>query len=145
MPNIALIINLWAVVACLFALWKGGAAERIAAVAVIANILIGQSGEWLDPGFSDQVRLVNDGLAAVILLGVTVRYGTLWMGGVMLFYAAQFSLHSYYLVTDRPDSDYLHALINNLNFAGVTWCLIIGTAVAWRRRVRMAAAEGPAA
>jgi len=50
-------------------------------------------------------------------------------------------LHAYYMVTDRSDADYLHALINNVDFAGVIWCLIIGAAVAWRRRVREARAS----
>ena len=58
----------------------------------------------------------------------------------MLFFAAQFSLHSYYLGTDIPH-DFLHALINNIDFSGIIGCLIIGTAVVWRQRVsaRMAA------
>jgi hypothetical protein len=56
----------------------------------------------------------------------------------MLFFAAQFAMHSYYMVTERPTGDYLNALINNIDFSGIIWCLIIGTAVAWRRRVRLA-------
>ena len=40
--------------------------------------------------------------------------------------------------TERP-KDNLHAIINNLNFAGVMWCLAIGTIVVWRRRMRDAA------
>ena len=78
---------------------------------------------------------MNDGLTALLLLGVTIRYGALWMGGVMLFFAAQFSLHSFYLVTERPH-DFLHALINNIDFSGIILCLIAGTVVAWRRRLR---------
>ena len=95
----------FAVAVVVFALWKGGAAER---------------------------------LTALVLLGITVRYGALWMGGVMLFYAAQFGMHSYYMVLQRPTGDYLNALVNNINFMGITWCLVIGTAVAWRRRVKAA-------
>ena len=58
------------------------------------------------------------------------------MGGAMLFYAAQFGLHSYYMVTERPTRDYFYVLVNNINWNGVVWCLIIGTAMAWRGRVR---------
>jgi len=66
------------------------------------------------------------------------------MGGVMIFYAAQFSLHSFYLVTARPNADYLHALINNINFFGISGCLIIGTAVtAYRRSRKAKASQGP--
>jgi hypothetical protein len=141
MLDLRLLINIFSVFGALFAVWKGGAAERTAALVVIANVLIGQSGELLAPASDDIIRLVNDGLTAVVLLAVTVRFSALWMGGVMLFYAAQFSMHSYYLVTERP-TDYLHSLINNVDFIGIIWCLIIGTAVAWRRRVRQARAGG---
>jgi len=119
-----------------FAAWKGGAAERLAAGVVVANMALGLLLHRLLPDFEGMLRFANDGLAAVALLAVTLRYGAPWMGGVMLFYAAQFSLHSYYMVTSRPEADYLHALINNINFGAITWCLIIGSAVAWRRRVR---------
>jgi hypothetical protein len=142
MPSIGLLIDLFSVLGALFALSKGGTAERAAAVVVIANVIIGDSCRWLAPGAEDVIRLVNDGLTAMVLLGVTVRYAALWMGGVMLFFAAQFSLHAYYLVMERPSSDYLHALINNIDFSGIIWCLIIGTVVAWRARLRQARAEG---
>jgi len=121
----------------LFSVWKGGPAERIAALVVVANIAVGFLTRYV-PELAGTLRFANDGLAAAVLLIVTVRYGAPWMGGVMLFYAAQFSLHSFYLVTGRSNTDYLHALINNINFAGIVWCLIIGTAVTLRRRARLA-------
>ncbi|TAJ71124.1 MAG: hypothetical protein EPO51_15220 [Phenylobacterium sp.] len=143
MPDISvrLVINIFSVLGAAFALWRGGVAERTAAIIVIANALVGEASHWTAPDSEALVRLVNDGLTALALLAVTVRHGAPWMGGVMLFYAAQFSLHSYYLVMARPSTDYLHALINNVNFSGIIWCLIIGTAVAWRRRVRTASAR----
>jgi hypothetical protein len=143
MPDLRLTLNLLGLLGCLFTLWKGGTAERAAAVIVIANVFIGQSGQYIAPGLTDQIRLANDGLTALVLLGVTVRYAALWMGGVMLFYAAQFTMHSYYLVAERA-TDYYYALINNIDFIGVVWCLIIGSLVAWRRRVRQAQAAFPA-
>jgi hypothetical protein len=138
MPHISVgtLIDTFSVLGALFAIWKGGTAERAAALAVIVNVVIGQTGQLLAPDSGGLIRLVNDGLTALVLLGVTLRYGAPWMGGVMLFYAAQFSLHSYYLVTGRPDDDFLHALINNIDYSGIIWCLIIGTAVAWRARLR---------
>lgn len=135
--SIRLLINAFSVLGALFALWKGGRAERMAAAIVIANAVIGEASHWLIPGSEGVIRLANDGLTALALLAVTLRYGALWMGGVMLFFAAQFSLHSFYLVTERP-SDYLHALINNIDWSAITWCLIIGTVVAWRARLRRA-------
>ena len=40
---LALLIDSFAALGALFALWKGGRAERAAAVIVIANIVIGQA------------------------------------------------------------------------------------------------------
>jgi hypothetical protein len=133
--RIGLLIDLFLVLGALFALWKGGKAERVAALVVLANVVIGHAGKALIPDSQDLVRLVNDGLAALALLLVTIRFAAPWMGGVMLFFAAQFAMHSYYLVTDRPH-DFFHALINNINWSGVAWCLVIGTAFAWRARAR---------
>jgi hypothetical protein len=135
---IRFLINTLSVVGAAFALWKGGRAERSAALVVIANVLVGQLDAFMGPSGDSVLRLVNDGATAMILLGITVRYGALWMGGVMLFYAAQFAMHSYYLVTQRPAGDYLNALINNINFVGINVCLIVGAAVAWHRRARAA-------
>ena len=42
---------------------------------------------------------------ALGLLAVTLRYGSLWLGGAMLFYAAQFTLHSVYLVAGRSNKE----------------------------------------
>lgn len=137
MLDLRLAINLFALAGCLFAFWKGGPAERWAALAVIVNVAIGQTGHYIAPALNTEIRLVNDGLTALIMLGITVRFAALWMGGVMLFYAAQFSMHSFYLVAQR-ERDFLYVLINNIDFTSIIWCLIIGTAVAWRRRVRTA-------
>jgi hypothetical protein len=137
MPDISvgLVIDFVSVLCALFAIWKGSAAERAAAVVVMVNIVIGDSGRLLAPGSGDVIRLVNDGLTALALLAITIRFGALWMGGVMLFFAAQFTLHSFYLVTERPN-DFLHALINNIDFSGIIICLIIGTVLAWRAHLR---------
>ena len=138
MPEITtrVLINIFLATGALFALWKGGAPERATAGVVIFNVIVGQTFHELAPQFDPIVRLVNDGVSALALLTITLRYGALWMGGVMLFFAAQFSLHSYYMVMNRPQTDRLHAIINNVDWSGIAWCLIIGAAVAWRRRVR---------
>lgn len=142
MPDIdlRLIFNGLFVLGAAFALLKGGPAERVTAAVVIANVAIGQTGEWIAPNSDALIRLVNDGLTAMILLGVTVRYGAPWMGGIMLLFAVQFAMHSYYMVMERRPGDYLNALINNINFSGIIWCLVTGTAVAWLRRIRAAKA-----
>jgi hypothetical protein len=138
--SIGLLIDIFAVLGALFAFWKGGSAERATALVILINVAINESSKYLIPSGDNVVRLVNDGLTALVLLGVTIRFGALWMGAVMLFYAAQFAMHSYYLVTERQIGDYTYALINNLNFSGTIWCLIAGTIVAWRARLRKARA-----
>lgn len=146
--SLGTLIDLFAVAGALFSVWKGGQAERWTALVVAVNVAVGEGSKYLLPAGDNVIRMVNDGLTAMLLLGITLRFGALWMGGVMLFFAAQFSMHSYYLVTERKIGDYVYALINNIDFCGVIWCLIIGTAVAWRarvRRARAAAAMTPAA
>lgn len=141
-----LVLTLLAVTAAAmaFAFWKGGTPERLSAAIVSLNM----AGAILVVdvlGHSDGVvRFASDGLTALLLLVVAVRFGSPWMIGVMFFYAAQFSLHAYYMMTGRNDRDYLHALINNIDNLGVIACLTLGTAVAWRQRVRtLAAAASP--
>jgi hypothetical protein len=140
MLRLALAIDLASALCCLFAFWKGGPGERAAGAAVAINLLIGQAGHYLTPHLGDQFRVANDGLTALLLLVITLRTAAPWMGAVMLFYAVQFSMHSYYLVTERKGGDYLHALINNLDFIGINLCLVAGVAAAWRGRLPRARA-----
>jgi hypothetical protein len=130
-------IGLFIVAGALFGLIVGRTPERLAAAVVVLDELLGITALQLFPESKAMIFLAGDGLSALALLAVTIRYGSPWMGGMMLFFASQFALHSYYLVTERPD-DYLHAVINNVNWSAITWCLIIGTAVAWRRRSALA-------
>ena len=129
--------QLFSVLGVAFALWKGGVGERSAAAVVAINMLIGAVSQGLGFGHLEMIRFCNDGLAAVVLLVITVRFGAFWMGGVMLFYAAQFSLHAFYMVMDRSQ-DRLYAIVNNVDFFGVIWALILGTLVIWRQRARNA-------
>ena len=72
-----LLLQLISVLGAGFAFWKGSSAERLAAVVVGVNLLIGICGQWLTPANAEMIRLCNDGLAAVALLAITVRYGAL--------------------------------------------------------------------
>jgi hypothetical protein len=141
-------LTLFCLGGCALALVRGGVAERLAAGVIILNIALGYGVMQLFPTAANSFRLVNDGLAAVALLVLAVRYAAPWLGGAMFFYTAQFALHSYYLVLGLSSDTLLHANLNNLNFVGVICCLIVGTEVAWRRRVRLSrldAAAPPAA
>jgi len=137
---LAQVLSLLVLSGCLFSLWKGGPAERVGGGVVLASLLLTiLATTFLPVGAQPIAELVIDGLAALALLAVVLIYSSLWLGGAMLLYAAQFSLYAYYFVTERPN-DRLHAIVNNADFMGITFFLVIGTAVAWRARARMAAA-----
>ena len=131
-----LLVDTACVVTGLLALWQGGPAERRAALIVLANAVFTEASHWMLPQLDSLLRIFNDGTAAAVLLFITLRYGALWTGGVMLFFAAQFGLHSYYLVLERRDGDYIHALVNNLDWTGIILCLLTGTLTAWLDRRR---------
>jgi hypothetical protein len=131
------ILILFVLITCLFAFARGGPAERVGAAVILANLLAGVLNE---AQLHDQVvTLVIDGLTALALLVVAVRYANFWLGGVMLLYALQFGLDAYYLVLDHP-RDNLHVILNNVDFFGVSLCLGAGTALTWYRRRRAAVA-----
>jgi len=125
---------------CALAWWKGSAAERIGGTVVAAGIAAGVLvGLFLSDELAPIFYLAGDGLIALALLAATLRYGSLWLGGAMLLYAAQFALHGYYFVTERAP-DRFHAVFNNLNLLSIVALLLVGTLTAWLRRVRARAA-----
>lgn len=122
---------------CVFALVKGGTAERIGAGVILANTLAAMINQTIL--HNQLVDLAIDGVTALILLAVAVRYASFWQGAVMLLYAMQFGLHAFYFVLERPH-DMLHVIINNLIFFTISVCLAAGTGLAWRRRRSLARA-----
>jgi hypothetical protein len=126
----------FALLVCLLAILKGGSAERIGAIVILANLIVGLGVEAM--GRSQVAVLIDDAATAAVLLAIAVRYTSLWLGAVMLLYALQFALHAYYFVLERP-RDVLHIALNNLDFLAVIVCLAAGTVVAWRRRRAVAA------
>ena len=118
------------------ALWKGSPAERVGAGLILAIDLLRIASGYVLPAHLEPItRMGADFLTALSLLAVAVRYASLWLGGAMLLYAAQFSLHSFYFVTHKAP-DRLHAIINNVDFLGISLCLALGVLVALRRRSR---------
>lgn len=129
--TLAITLLFFVAATCLFGFVKGGAAERVAAAIILANLLIGMANTAY---FHQQIlSLVNNGLTAILLLPLAVRYASLWLGGVMILYSLQFGLHAVYYVLERP-RDTLYANLNNLDFFAVCLCLLFGTILAWRRR-----------
>ncbi len=78
--------------------------------------------------------LAIDGALALCFLALVLRYGRPWLGGALLFQAAQFGLHDVYLVTGRP-FDLFHAVANNVDTYGVAACIGFGALAARRAQV----------
>jgi hypothetical protein len=130
---------IWLAMAC--AIWKGNTAVRVAAAAFL---ILDLATLIVHPKVGDvsgeTILLALDFFCAVIFLVLAVRYANLWLGAAMLFQAAQFSLHAYYLVMELPH-DLMHAWINDADDWGILISLIVGTALAMRRRAAMAREE----
>jgi len=130
-----------AVLTVAFALWKGDQATRAAAVSYaildVATFLIRPR---VGDVSSETILLVIDFFCAVAFLLLAVRYASLWLGAAMIFQAAQFSLHAYYLVMELPH-DLLHAWINNTDDWGILISIVVGTVLAIRRRQSLAREE----
>ena len=130
-----ILLSLILVAVCVFALWKGGPAERTGAAVIIVLVVAERLAHALPQGWWPIISLCGDALTALGLLVVALRYASFWLGGVMLLYAAQFTLHSFYLVTGRSSDTPLHIVISDLNFAAILVCLTTGTIMAWRGRL----------
>jgi hypothetical protein len=123
------------------ALWKGGPAERLGAGLILAIVLLGRIvALFVPPSGHAVLHLVEDGLTALGLLAVAIRYASLWLGGAMLVYAVLFTLHSAYFVLSRAQ-DPLFIFVNNAAFLCVALCLAVGTALSWRARIKAQAAS----
>jgi hypothetical protein len=136
-------LTLLALLIWVFAFWRGGAAERWGAAIIMANQLLTTVFVVLErsrPGpINMLVQLTLDGVTAVALLLILLRFGRAWLGVAMLLYAAQFTLQSVYLVAELK-KDALHVYLNNLDFIAVHISLVVGTLQHWRRSARAAAA-----
>jgi hypothetical protein len=134
---LAILVIASAVVAAVFALWRGDTAARIAGVVSALNaLLLPASRIFLQQHVGEVVQLAVDFVWAIGLLILVVRFAYRWLGVTMLLQAVQFSLHAYYLVMERAP-DHLHAWINNLDTLGISLSIIAGTVLAWRRRVAL--------
>ena len=117
---------------------RGGAAERLGGTLFLVMTGVDLAARLAVPAaiLTDGL-LVADGLLALGFLALALRFGSLWLGGALLFQAAQFSLHAFYLVTGRP-LDLLHAVANNLDTYGLAACIAVGALTARRVQTRAA-------
>jgi hypothetical protein len=119
------------------AVWRGGPAERIGASVNLAIALAWLLAQRLLPHDSTEVVFLGlDGTLAVAFLILSLRFGSLWLGGALLLQGAQFALHSFYFVTERP-ADRLFAIVSNVVSVSVVVCLLVGVVMNWRHRKRI--------
>jgi hypothetical protein len=136
MPMSPFLISLLAVIfsVCLFAIVKGGPAERRAGLIFAAGSLGVELIHFTVPrDLQGGLLLAMDGFVAGGFLLVALRYASAWLGGAMILQGFQFSVHAYYFVTGAERGN-TYAFLNNLNSAGVLLCMLIGSVIAWRRR-----------
>lgn len=122
--------------------WRGGAAEQIAASAVLGGALAVELIHAVlpRPVQAGALLLVEGALALTFLL-TSMRYVRPWLGVAMVLEGLQFALHAYFFVEEKPHN-YFYSLFNNLITIGVLLCVLIGTGMAWRRHAK---AKGVAA
>jgi hypothetical protein len=115
-----------------FAWVRGTAAERMGGLLNVATAVLAYAAYTFAPKPTLPTTLLAvDGFLAFGFLALALRNASLWLGGALLFQAAQFSLHGFYLVMHRP-FDFIHALANNLDSYGIALCLIVGSIAARR-------------
>ncbi|WGM41229.1 hypothetical protein [Caulobacter sp. NIBR1757] len=140
-----LIVWLAVLATFVFAVLKGGIAERFAATLVVIGALYAFGvGRLLDNEMRTLALLLGDFLLAMGFLTLAVRYASLWLGGAMLLQAVQFTLHAWYMLGERRP-DMFHVIVNNADTVGILLCIVLGTATAWRRRGERQTTAGAAA
>ena len=114
---------------------RGTTAERVGASLNLVMVgLVWAIHEYASPASVADLVMATDGVLALGFLGLAVVYAHRWIGVALLLQAIQFGLHATYYVQHRR-ADLLHAWVNNLDSWGVLICLLVGTLLAWRRRL----------
>lgn len=123
----------------LFAWWRGGAPERIAAFALLGTAVLVEVIHGVAPKPAQAaLLLLMDGVLALTFLLSAMRYVRPWLGVAVVLEGVQFSLHAYFFVADEPHN-YFYVIVNNLITIGVLLCVAVGTWLNHRRKGSSAA------
>ncbi|HYG28162.1 MAG TPA: hypothetical protein VD906_14815 [Caulobacteraceae bacterium] len=123
-----------------FAWWKGGRAERIGslfnAILCISAVMVHAATRGT---YGTAPILIFDGLLATGFLILAFRYASLWLASAMVLQSATFLIHAALLMGVLPEGNpphFYYYMTMNLLGSGVMAAILVGTAAAWRQRVR---------
>jgi hypothetical protein len=129
------------VLSCGFAIWKGGIAERASALLILATWLFTLLASSITRSYLPATAfLASDGMLAMGLLILAVRFSNLWLGAAMLLQAVALALHAGYFAAEKADLSYqiLWDYVAGKNLASVLMLVIIvfATVASIRKRAR---------
>lgn len=133
--------------AVIFAWMKGGPPERSGSLLMVSLTIGITLFQFLSKSrFGPLPILIGDGIVATGFLLLAVRYASLWLAVAMILQGAVFTLHAAVLMGVVPESDfyYYYATMNLATFLVIV-SIVVGTAVAWRRRLHEERALTPPA
>lgn len=138
------------VVVCGFAIWKGAAAVRSGAVLIVVTWIVTLTASAVTRSYVPATAfLASDGIMAVGLLFLAIRYSNWWMGAAMMLQSLSLALHAGYFAAERADLS-AHVLRNyilgkNLASGGLLLIILSATiASLLARRSRGASEPAPA-
>lgn len=130
---------------CLFAILKGGSAERAGALLVVicyAAIEAAVALSW--PHFPVFVAFVFDFILALGLLVIAFRYGSIWLGFAMLLQSANLCSQALAFTGDGLGHRQ-EVILNNVLSLLMGASIAVGAFLSWRKRRRGVSALAPAA
>jgi hypothetical protein len=131
-------------VVCGLAIWKGNQALRAGAILILVTWFVTLAASAITRSYVPAISfLASDGILAVGLLFLAVRYSNWWMGAAMMLQALSLALHAGYFAAERAELSHhvLHNYVLGKNLASLAMLLVIlvATIVAARQRGRKAA------
>jgi hypothetical protein len=116
------------VLCCAFAIWKGGLAERAGALLIATTWIVTLVASAVTQSYMPATAfLASDGIMAVGLLILAIRYSSLWMGVAMLVQATVLSFHAAYFAADQAEisKKVLHFYVMGKNLGSIGLLVII--------------------
>ncbi len=120
---------------CVFSWIKGGEAERLAAVAIAITWIVSMAAQTLisPQGLNREIALlIIDGLFAISLLVISVRYSSLWLGVAMMLQSGAIACHA--LILGQEISGRTYFICLNIAGASMLCAVVVATFVSIHAR-----------